>query len=220
MRIAPWTLSLVFLIVAPDVSARDCKKLGADERVLFVGDSNTEAAFVGAPYRYPAVVSDRLGVSSRNVGLGGTVSADWVPWADAWTTRAVPNLPADAMVVMLGTNDAFRGVFVTEYAGNLFYLITQFAGDVYLLTPPPFLDFPWAISLLGAAVERLAATLQNVCGVIDTHEFLNIPDDYGDPGLHLNEQGHRKIADALIAEMGRHSTGKNGRVENGGNGGE
>jgi lysophospholipase L1-like esterase len=195
---------LLLLASACGDSAADaqCSTVKPGERVLFVGDSNMEAGYLKEEERFASIFAAATGATSINVALGGTQSRDWVPLANEWTDRARPELPADKMVVMLGSNDVFHSVSVTAYEANLADLIGGFDGGVYLLTPPPYFAFPKLVPQFGSANKKLAGTLKNVCGVIDTHEFLSIPEDYIDAGLHLNAQGQQKIADVLIKSMG------------------
>jgi lysophospholipase L1-like esterase len=202
MRIVACVAVLVLPASPAAASPDGCKKIKQGARVLFVGDSNTQGGLLAEQDRYPNIVAESLGITSLNVALGGSVSADWVPWGALWQERVAPALPVDAMVVVLGTNDAYHVIGLTTYIGNIVSIIVGFEGDVYLLTPPPFVAFPWVIALYRALLMTVGDAMRRVCGVVDTHSLLNLPDDYVDAGLHLNEAGHQKLADSLVAELG------------------
>jgi lysophospholipase L1-like esterase len=62
--------------------------------------------------------------------------------------------------------------------------------------------YAWAILIYSIWLQRIAPALAPICAVINTHEFLQVPDDYLPDWIHLNAQGHQKISAALLEAMG------------------
>src|SRR5215475_1611185 len=111
-------LLLALPISLPGVAA------AAPYKVVLLGDSITRGLTSepsGPPYA--TLLADSLGAGFDviNIGCGGASSRDWSPTAGSavcgglpdpllsetlYPAMAKPNLPADLVVIMLGTNDA------------------------------------------------------------------------------------------------------------------
>jgi lysophospholipase L1-like esterase len=211
--------SVVLLILAlPGFAA------AAPMHVLLIGDSITAGTVsdpAGPPYA--DILSEVLadGFNVTNVACGGASSLDWtlseggvvcggqgfqVP--NLYTARALPDLPADVVTLLLGTNDAI-GFFepvpvlpsvyqtaVQEIADNL---LADGADRVLLMTPPPNFWDATAQALLAQYRDQVldicASGGSVVCGP-DVFEILR-PSDFEVGNIHPNAAGHAKIAAAL-----------------------
>jgi lysophospholipase L1-like esterase len=199
--------------------------LAAPIRVLLVGDSITGGIMSepsGTPY--PTLLADSLGAdyAVSVVACGGTTSLDWTrsqgmqfcgtPDAhlpEIYDALAVPLLPDDLVVVLLGSNDAigwfepapvsadaYRAA-MEEIAGNL---LADGAGQVLLMTPPPNFGDIFANNLLGLYRDEILAMCGAsgdavLCGP-DLYTLLT-PSDFGLGQIHPNGAGEAKIAGAL-----------------------
>lgn len=190
--------------------------------VVLLGDSITSGvASEPAGPGYAALLADALGsgYALRNVACAGTTSIDWSPSVgngvcgpdrvapSMYAARARTALPADLVVILLGTNDASgflepEAVTPQRYHEALAELVRALQADgaarVMLMTPPQFYQ---------GSVRRLAHYRDEVlelcsppadsilCGP-DVYSLLTAEDfAFNDP--HPNAVGHRKIATAL-----------------------
>jgi lysophospholipase L1-like esterase len=192
--------------------------------IVLLGDSITAgetSAPTGPPYA--TLLADSLGpgFAVTNLGCGGTSSLDWtssrgsvlcggeVDRPNLYDALAQPQLPADLVTVLLGTNDAIGfeesgRVDPSVYAGAIFELARDLLADgaaqVMLMTPPPNFAGRAARPLLAryrSAIIALCAKPGDavVCGP-DVYALLE-PDDFAAGNIHPNESGQAKIADAL-----------------------
>ena len=126
-------------------------------QVLFVGDSITagEVADPGQGFvELWGAAHPHLTV--HNAGCSGSSTRDWVlpklpvsppecAFRGAFELLAAPHVDADAVHILLGTNDAV-GVFEDErtsagdYVDNISMLAARFPGDVIVSLPPPLPD--------------------------------------------------------------------------------
>lgn len=218
-------LLLALSIGLPGVGA------AAPYEVVLLGDSITQGISsepIGPSYA--SLLSDSLGAgfAVTNLGCGGTSSRDWSPSAgisvcvglpdpnlptNLYHALAAPNLPADLVVILLGTNDA-TGAFepapltAAEYRAAMEELVTQLlfdgAGEVMLATPPPNFAMPETAPTLLAYAAEISA----LCGtagdaVLCGPDLLHLlqPEDFEAGQIHPNASGHAKIADAMVASI-------------------
>ncbi len=204
--------------------------LHADEpvRVLLLGDSITQGDVsgpTGVPYAERLARLLGAGYDVRNLGCSSTSSADWHPRAgprlcaaglvDLWKDRVAPNLPADVVIVLLGTNDAIgflepARTSSSDYRMNLRQLLMALRSAevprTILLTPPARCPraSPDAHRLLeryGDVIRDLCSTLDGVeCGP-DLHRRLDVRRDFFRCDVHPNREGHERIARMLAAEI-------------------
>lgn len=204
--------------------------IAAAPRVVLVGDSITYGIVGGDPGpTYAELLADQLGseVEVVNLGCGGTTSLDWAPnstnpfcgspeiWTpNIYTVFLLPELPADVVVYLLGTNDSLgffepQRVSVAEYGAALRGFAAHALADgatwVLLMTPPPNFMDPVAQALLAGYADEVRAFCAEdpddavECGPDLFADFE--PEDYpGDPqsNIHPNATGHALIA----AELG------------------
>jgi lysophospholipase L1-like esterase len=122
---------------------------------------------------------------------------------------ALPNLPADIVLVMLGSNDAvgwFEPSPVTSdlYLENLDAMLTKIfdlgAGRVVLVKPPPQLASDETVQdrlrSYGSKIDHLCEfAMKVVCGP-DLTSLLTA-EDFDASNIHPNAVGHDKIAWAV-----------------------
>ena len=190
-----------------------------------MGDSITAGTVSGSEPGdpYAALLADALGpdFDVTQVGCGAASSLDWAPSATGqfcgsqgiqipnfYEVRAVPELPADLVTILLGTNDAM-GFFEPapvdpEVYGDaieelVFGLLADGANQVLLMTPPSnFSSIGAQLNLIDYREEIFA-----ICGAIDG--AVCGPDvftllgtgDFESGNVHPNAAGHQKLADAL-----------------------
>jgi lysophospholipase L1-like esterase len=194
-------------------------------RAVLLGDSIT-AGYVSDPIgpAFATLLAGSLGAGFEvvNIGCPGASSLDWSPVVgdslcpplpaqlpNLYAARAATSLPADLVVVVLGTNDAI-GLgepepltaqtyhdAIDELVGGL---LADGAGLVMLATPPPNFSSPPAQVLLAA----YAAGIQGLCSaqgddVLCGPDLLSLLEagDFASGDVHPNATGHAKIAAAL-----------------------
>lgn len=198
-------------------------------RVLMIGDSITEgtqSAPEGVPYTTVATALLGPGYDVVVEGCGGSSTFDWSLlggvtlcnggwWSPTlYEARAQPNLPADVVTVMLGTNDA-TGFFEPapvpedEYARNLDDIVDNLladgAGTVLLMSPPPMCTTADAATVARLEAYRLvvgatcALRAQVACGP-DVYTLLDA-DDFAGCDVHPNGQGHQTMGIALATSI-------------------
>lgn len=192
-------------------------------RVLLLGDSIT-AGTVSEPKgpAYPERLASALGEDFEVVraACDGSSSRDWLPEGggrlcgreavtpDLYHALALPLLPADVVVVLLGSNDApgYREpapIEPEDYGENLRAisraLLRDGAGRVLLMSAPPSyhrIKRYRRLMSLRAQVEAVCKSEPRVdCGP-NLFDLL-APDDFAPEGLHPNATGHQHIAEAL-----------------------
>ena len=126
-----------------------------------------------------------------------------------FTTFAEPELPADIVTILLGTNDSigwFEPAPVTgeAYAEALDRLLATLrlggAETIVLMTPPdqPFNDGDRErlLDYRDTIFDRCTHSEELVCGP-DLFTLLDLETDFASDNLHPNAAGHLKIATAL-----------------------
>ncbi len=222
MRVFPL---LLIVLLAGERAA-----LALPNRVLLIGDSITAGVVSGAGGEaYASVLPALLGDDYEvvNAGCGGASSWDWTlsrPSAlcggygvlpgSMYEVMAAPNLPAEIVSIMLGTNDASgfyepQPVPVAEYRSALeeiVGLVLAEGAEKVILMPPP--DHIWGdptrrTRLIGYRAEILdlcVVTAGVVCGP-DVFMLLDLARDFENWNLHPNARGHRAIAEALAGTI-------------------
>jgi lysophospholipase L1-like esterase len=204
------------------------KALG-QTRILMIGDSITEGVQSNPSAEpYPTVTASVLGkgFTVTQIGCGGATTWDWSSlggrtlcggrfWdRNVYEARALPNLPADIVTVMLGTNDA-TGVFEPapispdEYRDNLANLVTNLltdgAGQIMLIPPPPMCESTRAdvvkrLEAYRTIVGHMCRTREGVVCGPDVYTLLN-QDDFHGCDVHPNGLGHKTIGIAIASKI-------------------
>lgn len=214
-----------------DVGSVTAAEIRPPLKVLMIGDSITEGGqSQPSDLPYYEVTANALGSAYEvvSIGCGGATSEDWQPGGPAtlcaglwwnpnvYEARAVPELPADVVTIMLGTNDStgfFEPAPITplDYAQNIVALVDQLlvddAGTVLLMTPPPMCSTTDPATLDRLAAYRVfdLALCSHHAGVVcgpDVYTLLG-PADFRGCEVHPNGQGHavlgEAVADAILA---------------------
>lgn len=193
--------------------------------ILMIGDSITEGVQSNPSAEpYTTVAAKVLGkkFTVTSVGCGGATTWDWSSlggvtlcsgqfWdQNVYEARARPNLPADVVTVMLGTNDA-TGFFEPapispdEYRDNLANLVTNLlndgAGQVMLMPPPPMCESTNADVIMRLEAYRtiVGAMCSSRKGVVcgpDVYTLLT-EDDFQGCDVHPNGLGHLTLGIAV-----------------------
>ncbi|MBU3951732.1 MAG: SGNH/GDSL hydrolase family protein [Proteobacteria bacterium] len=200
-------------------------KIWGRTSILMIGDSITEGVQSNPSAEpYTAVAAKILGkgFTVTQVGCGGATTWDWSSFGgvtlcggqfwdlNVYEARARPNLPADVVTVMLGTNDA-TGFFEpapispNEYRDNLANLVTNLlndgAGQVMLMTPPPMCestnpDVVMRLEAYRTIVEAMCSTRKGVVCGPDVYTLLT-EDDFQGCDPHPNGLGHLTLGIAV-----------------------
>jgi lysophospholipase L1-like esterase len=176
---------------------------------LFVGDSYTEGVGLASPReeRWSSLVAARLGWSEVNAGCSGSgYTRRGLTCGNTFAERipSLSSIDADVVLIWGGVNDA--GASSDDAASAARDTIAAYArafpdaelviiNAMYFATPEP--------SSVTAINSALAAAAQEPSGRwIDIGPILaEDPSLLGPDGLHPNAQGHRAIADAVLAVL-------------------
>lgn len=170
-------------------------KTPADATTLFAGDS------FAALYKWPVLAKH---TNLAVYGLGGSTTTDWEKWIGELTA-----LPADTVILWLGTNDLLQGHSPDSTASRLAILtqelIRQNKTVVLLKVPGPNQSYSLPHQSTPDEFSRLNRLLDGSpflsCIRIDLTSLLadssGILPLYSQDGLHLNPVGYR-IADVMI----------------------
>lgn len=184
-------------LAAPVVKAR---------KMLIVGDSITQGYDAVYPSQsYANLVSDMLGASSLNQGIGAEIFNPDIIDADLGFTP-------DLITVAYGTNDYSKRTredftaAANEYYARLraayptariFALLPIWRGDT--AKPRAVGSFEEAKAIVRAAAENQPNTV-----VIDGNAFVpHLPEFFSDKYLHPNDMGFKFYADALFAAIAK-----------------
>lgn len=213
----------VALSLAALLGARGAQALAI--RTLLIGDSITAGTVGAGGTAYADLLAADLASSHElvNLGEGGTSSSSWLPGAPCFpfcsdpgglfANVLEPELPADVVTVLLGTNDA-QGFLLPEgpstaeaYEANLRELVDALfdggATDVVLMTPPRLsaaaaLDVDDLLGSYADDVREICSELRAVSCGPDLFDLIDPGLDYApNDNIHPNAAGHAKIASAL-----------------------
>lgn len=212
-------------MVAAAAVAADPAAVPAPRKVVLLGDSITAGPMSGpAGASFAEVLADLLadGYDVVNIGCGGSTSLDWTisqgsilcgnfVYPNLFEGRAVPNLPAPFVVVMLGTNDATgflepRPVPPRSYGRAMAEIVNNLtahgAGQVVVMTPPP--RCPTASREERIRMLAYRAIVLGACGLYpgtacgpDVFTLLNPETSFESCDVHPNADGHAAIGAAL-----------------------
>lgn len=197
-------------------------------RTVLLGDSITFGIVSGEPAgSYAQLLGEDLGSSYDlvNVALSGSSAFYWAPDAPCpgvctqadtlFDDRATPELPADIVTILLGTNDAVSFLLaeptpVDDWEGYMREIVsavfTAGASDVILMTPPRGGVASGADALLEGYRERTGKICEDTPGVScgpDLYALLDVELDFEPGDVHPNGAGHAKIAEGLAAAIRR-----------------
>lgn len=180
--------------------------------IICVGDSNTfgydPRNFWGGRYdhSWPELLGAELGCRTVNLGENGRMIPD--EFEAEFLDRAIRRyLPADRILVMLGTNDILNAmrpneqIITNRMEDYLEHLRAEFPAVRLILVAPPAV----AITERGMdkASKRLCGCYKNLAQCLGI-EFVDA-DGFGlqlaYDGVHLTEEGHRSFARLLAKAL-------------------
>jgi lysophospholipase L1-like esterase len=196
-------------------------------RVVMMGDSITAGLVAGGGVGYVESLATLLGdgYELTNIACGGLSSLDWtlsagspncgaVPGGivlpDIYTGRARPELPAEIVTILLGTNDALGflepepvpsavyGDAIAEIAMNL---LADGALHVVLMAPPSlFYSNVVAHQLIVAYGVEVLDVCDSSARIVCGPDLLMLLEqsDFNGTNIHPNAAGNAKIASALF----------------------
>jgi lysophospholipase L1-like esterase len=189
-----------------------------------IGDVRRYGPDVRWPGRLATLLAGRATIIAEGHPGRTTVHDDPVTGAHKNGLTVLPALlethaPLDLVVIMLGTNDHKHRFAVTaqEIAASverLALIVSGFhagpghpAPEVLLVSPAPIEETGFIKETFTGAAPASKALAGHLAEIADRHGFgfLDAAECARvDPldGLHLNEHGHRALADALAAQIG------------------
>ena len=166
------------------------------EPIIFLGDSLTSGAGLPFPAAYPALVSERLGHRRFvNLGVGGETSGDI-----RQRFLHMPEYFGHPTVIWAGRNNYGEPLQVLwdiqamlEAAGTQRYLVLAVPAGDYPSEKPGAAGLQNILGLNALLEARLGERFVNPNGDIGAGDRLD--------SIHLNRQGHAKIADRVVAAI-------------------
>lgn len=214
------------LFAAP-TAARAAAPLKQGERIVFLGDSITQAG--AAPGGYVALVKEAIAKRLPDAGvevIGAGISGNKVPDLEKRLQRDVLDKRPSVVVIYIGINDVWhslnnRGTPKDEYAAGLRRLIgkIQAAGArVVLCTPSVIGEKTDGSNQLDKMLEEYCqlsreAAKETQAQLLDLHEAFAgyLKQHNGDnaekgvltsDGVHLSAAGNRFVAEQMLAALG------------------
>jgi lysophospholipase L1-like esterase len=204
-------------------------------RVIVIGDSHVKGT--QSQPRGPSFVEVlREGLGWRyevvGAGCGGSTVRDWThdgptfncSMRNAYPELGRPHLPAEIVVVLLGTNDAVgfgepRPLDPQLYAQEMQELVRRVQHDggqhILLLGPPPNplarLLAPRRLRDYSEALAALAEQEPHVYMGPDLQQVVDLEEHFGGRTAHMNAAGHRLVGErlALAVRVLHASVGRN-----------
>lgn len=174
----------------------DSPRLGPlpdDATILAFGDSLTVGVGTGPEHSYPAVLASLLDVNVINAGVSGEVTAD----GKLRLTDLLTEFTPDLVIICHGGNDFLHRFALEDTEKNLREMLVtaQAMGiEVALIAVPE----PGIWGKPPALYKRLAAEFKVPLDDASLGDLEMDPTMKSDP-IHLNRQGYRKLAEAVVA---------------------
>jgi len=185
---------LLALLLATALAASGCNKTEPSQpnEVIAFGDSLVYGLGTTSGNDFVSLLSQRLSINIRNSGIPGDTTASALARLNSSVLSRTPRL----VIVLLGANDLFQGVPVSQSVSNITSIVQQIRAKgaavvLVALTVDATLD-PFGGALPGLASQTSSSL---VPGVLDGW--------YGDPaymaadGTHPNNAGHKIMADRI-----------------------
>lgn len=186
-------LAGAFIFFRTNTSETACKDVVPKPTIIALGDSLV--AGYGAPdgQDFVTLLSTKLGVSIKNLGVSGDTTAQGL--ARASDIEESP----DIAIILLGGNDALRKVPLEQTKSNLGKIIEKFQADkekhtrvILIGVLGGFPIDPYSGMYKELAKQYDVTYVPNILsGLFGHKEFMS------EDGLHPNSAGYVKIADRL-----------------------
>lgn len=165
--------------------------LSADGVILAFGDSLTYGTGVQPEDSYPSALAELTGLTVINAGIPGEITAEGLQRLPEQLKNHRPTL----VIICHGGNDILRKLPFDQAEKNLRAMIqlSRDAGaEVVLIGVPKFGVWKSSPDFYARVADDLKVPLEGI--ILPELEF--DPAMKSDP-IHLNEQGYRKLAEAL-----------------------
>lgn len=178
---------------------------------LFVGDSYTVGQMATPVRRWSTVVAREMGWTELNVAIGGTGFVSRYPHQSrlsyAEQVAAVRNPWRVDIVVIAGGQNDFDELRtdpapVFEAVSNTYAAVAQRFPDARVIAVGP--STPWEIGLEARAMDSAvrAAAQEHEATYVSLLDPDVVRDSFvSDDGVHVTDQGHRAIADRVLAQI-------------------
>ena len=175
-------------------------------RLWCFGDSNTYGydprSFSGGRYPspWPELLAEQAGAEVVNDGRNGRTIPGRDPELE-WFCRDARQYAADALIVMLGTNDLLNGASPEAAEARMEAFLARCSGlRVLLVSPPPLQRGAWVgTDALVEASRGLASRYRALADRLglDFADAGNWGIGLAYDGVHFSEAGHRRFAQEL-----------------------
>ena len=190
------------------------------ERILCFGDSNTYGYDPRDPFggryppseRWPEILAENTGRDVVNMGLNGRPVPHSKREVDLALTLIRKELPADLVILLLGSNDAFllNEPSAEEIASRMDTFLRELKAEfpalpVFLISPPP-VEIPLAHMQeifwdLIPLYRRLAARHGALFAAAPSWNLLLSAD-----GVHFSPEAHREFAAQVEKQLREYGT--------------
>ncbi len=186
-------------------------------KIICLGDSLTAGYLVRKRATWPALLALKLERKIDNQGIIGDTSSGVL----ARLPLLLHAKDASHIVIMAGSNDLIQGVSLNVVQANIFAMLHQIIAariipivgiptPVDILTAPKFwgteIDYEslnlnlfkyreWLLKTCAQLNFRYLDFYQELCSVTAPRQ--QVLQEYYLDGLHLNEDGHKKLADSI-----------------------
>jgi lysophospholipase L1-like esterase len=232
-RLLSAAILLTLGMVMANSALADEQPLKKGERIVFLGDSITEAG--AAPGGYVALVKSALAEKHKDLAIeviGAGISGNRVPDLEKRLERDVLSKKPTLVVIYIGINDVWhsqqgKGTPRDEFDAGLRRIVKQIqaaGARVVLCTPSVIGERHDGANKLDAMLEDYSAASRGVAkelkaqlldlraGFLEhlkAHNAKNAEKDVlTTDGVHLNAAGNRFVADRVLAALGADGAGK------------
>lgn len=222
-----WMALTAVACVLPTQSGSAAQPLEQGDRVIFLGDSITQAG--AGPGGFVTLVREAIEKSDADLGIevvGAGISGHRVPDLEKRLERDVLSKKPDVVVIYIGINDVWhsqsgRGTSKEDFEAGLKRLvkrITDAGARVILCTPSVIGEKPDGSNSLDKMLDeyceisrRVAAETKSqlldlrkqFVGYLKTHNPENADKDIlTTDGVHLNARGNRFVAARMLEGLG------------------
>ena len=162
----------------------DGDEISVFNKIACVGDSITEGTFNYtsggsnenviniSKYSYPTILQKMTGVETSNLGRGGNTSVQWFNYYQNADLSGY-----DAVIIMLGINDSFQSVSVSDFSDAICDIIDKFKAEntgikVFLSTiVPAYTNYNRRFDDYNAEIRRIVLEEYTDVFLIDINKY-------------------------------------------------